>query len=177
VYLADSFLPIPFHLFLAQGSYLSAVRRSLKGLLSCVFSATSFGAKEFRNHFRRQSTLSLSLSFFRLIHTYYAKCLVHVDEYDTLRSTSRIKTSVYKRRIYRDCTRVHMCWGVTFTRNQTLVSVLINSLILININAAKRFTTLCMPMTPTVKFQSTPRRRRLRGKRVMYFIRYSDYYN
>lgn len=67
----SSFLPIPFHLFPAQGSYLSKVRRSLKGLLSCASSPLSpaFGPREFRNHFRRQPAFSLSLSFSRLMHS------------------------------------------------------------------------------------------------------------
>lgn len=60
--------------------------------------------------------------------------------YGVPRALKRQCISVGYIAIARACTCV--LGGVTFTRNQTLVSVLINSLILININAAKRFTNV-----------------------------------
>lgn len=66
----ESFLLVPFHLFPTQGSYLSEVRRSLKGFfLARVFFATAFGLREFRNHFKYQPAFFSSFSFFLLLNT------------------------------------------------------------------------------------------------------------
>lgn len=98
----DSFLPVPFHLFLAQGSYPRGTSIPEGGgassFLRIFSSATTFGPGEFRNHFKPASlpppSLFLSFSHSKplLLHSTCACAKYSICAYGERYITSHVRT-------------------------------------------------------------------------------------